>query len=71
MESLSLLNIVTHFHCEGSEKSIWQITKSGNFRENGGRDRNQTIFCCAIYFDITNAQEFSHIKYFVYRHVHM
>lgn len=49
MESLSLLNIVTHFLCEGSEKSIWQITKSGNFRENGGRDRNQTTFCCAIF----------------------
>lgn len=49
MESLSLLNIVTQFHCEGSEKSIWQITKSGNFRENGGRDRNQTTFCCAIF----------------------
>lgn len=49
MESLSLLDIVTHFHCEGSEKSIWQITKSGNFLENGGRDRNQTTFCCAIF----------------------
>lgn len=24
-----------------------------------------------VYFDITNAQEFSHIKYFVYKHVHM